>query len=101
MFSRFNKSKEKKIEAYSAPPKAEPSRRELYVEVVEARGLMKSNPSGTADAFVTAVMSDLGGREIKTESFKTGQKSGTLAPVWKEKFTFGNFLLEKIFVQVN
>ena len=64
------------------------SRRLLFVEVVRAENILALNKT-SSDPYLTIALADIGGREIKTESFRTKQKSNTLAPVWNEKFTFG------------
>jgi Ca2+-dependent lipid-binding protein len=67
------------------------SRRLLYVEVVKAENILALAKT-TSDPYLTIALADIGGREIKTESFKTKQKANTLAPQWNEKFVFGNDL---------
>ncbi|RYY83964.1 hypothetical protein EON63_10140 [archaeon] len=64
-------------------------RRLLHVELVEARQLLALVKNGTSDPVVQLALTDLGGREIKKEIFRSKQKSGTLSPSWDEKFTFG------------
>jgi hypothetical protein len=65
----------------------------LNLEIVEARSLISLNKNGTSDPYITASLLDLGGRQVKGEFFKTTQKSGTLTPVWNDKFSFGNKLI--------
>ena len=66
------------------------SRRLLTVTVVEAKGLKARNKSPpTSDPFGVINLVDLGGREIKTESNKIKQKSGTTIPKFDETFVFG------------
>ena len=64
----------------------------LHVEVVEARNLIASTKQGDADPNLALYLTDLGQREIKTESFKTKPQSKTLAPKWRENFTFGELI---------
>lgn len=74
--------------------------RVLNLEVVEARSLIALNKNGTSDPYVTLSLLDLGGRPVKGESFKTAQKSGTLTPVWNDKFSFGNELVFTLFADL-
>lgn len=69
------------------------ARRLLTVEIVEARNLTAASKNGKSDPFATATLTDLGGREIKKESFTTKNKKDTLAPVWNENFTFGTVIV--------
>jgi hypothetical protein len=93
----FGKSKSK-AEAAAEPPRAAyasaniPARRLLDLEVVEARGVLAKAKNGSSDPFMTVTMTDLGGREIKAETFKTTVKANTIAPQWKEKFQLGTSL---------
>lgn len=70
-------------------------RRLLSVEVVEARGLKALNKAKlgkiqpSSDPFAVISLKDIGGREIKNETFKVKQVNATLSPVWKESFVFG------------
>jgi Ca2+-dependent lipid-binding protein len=61
------------------------------VEVVKAENILALAKT-TSDPYLTIALADIGGREIKTESFKTKQKANTLAPQWNEKFVFGNYI---------
>ncbi len=63
--------------------------RYLLVEVIEARNLIASTKAGDSDPNLQLFLADLGNREIKTESFKTRPQAKTLAPKWRENFTFG------------
>ncbi len=64
------------------------SRRLLHVEVIKAENILALAKT-TSDPYLTIALADIGGREIKTESFKTKQKANTLSPQWNEKFVFG------------
>ncbi len=65
--------------------------RTLQLDVIEARGLLACQKNGTSDPYVIAVLTDLGGRELKAETFNTKQKNGTLSPNWNESFVFGKY----------
>lgn len=64
------------------------SRRLLYVDVIKADNILALNKT-SSDPYIAIALADIGGREIKSESFKTKQKSNTLKPEWNEKFVFG------------
>ena len=64
-------------------------RRLLDVEIVAARGIIACVKNGSSDPYVSCAMMDLGGREIKAETFKTAKESNTLAPSWEQKFQYG------------
>lgn len=64
------------------------SRRLLYVDVIKADNVLALNKT-SSDPYIAIALADIGGREIKSESFKTKQKSSTLKPEWNEKFVFG------------
>lgn len=68
------------------------NRRLLTVEVIEARNLTAASKNGKSDPAVMVSLTDLGGREIKKETFSTKIKKDTLAPVWNETFIFGTIL---------
>lgn len=77
----------------SATPSGKaPKKRLLSVEIVDGRNLVPCSRNGTSDPFINLQLIDLGGREIKAETFKTVQKNGTIAPQWNEKFVFGKFI---------
>ena len=61
----------------------------LVVEVIEARNLIASTKAGDSDPHLALYLTDIGMREIKTESFKTKPQTKTLAPKWRETFSFG------------
>jgi hypothetical protein len=73
-------------------PSGRPKKRLLTVEIVDAKNLIPCARNGTSDPFLSLTLVDLGGREIKAESFKTTQKNGTIAPSWVEKFVFGKYI---------
>lgn len=75
------------------PSEAVGNRRVVFVEVIEARNLMAQNKNGTCDPYASIALLDLGGREIKNESYKTKQKNATLTPNWSEKIALGKFKL--------
>ncbi len=64
------------------------SRRVLHVEVIRATNVLALNKT-SSDPYLSVALADIGGREIKSESFKTKQKSNTLNPEWNETFIFG------------
>lgn len=64
------------------------NQRILTVKVIEARNIKAVNKN-SSDPFIILSLRDLGGREIKNETFRTKQQSGTLAPVWNEEFQIG------------
>lgn len=63
----------------------------LVVEVIEARNLVACTKTGDSDPNLQIFLTDLGAREIKTESFRTRPQTKTLAPKWRETFTFGSY----------
>jgi hypothetical protein len=65
--------------------------RYLVVEVVEARNLVACTKTGDSDPNLHIYLADLGAREIKTESFRARPQTKTLAPKWRETFTFGSY----------
>ncbi len=69
------------------------------MEVIEARNLLAQNKNGTSDPYATVALNDLGGREMKNESFKTKQKNATLAPNWSEKIALGKIYC--IFINIS
>jgi Ca2+-dependent lipid-binding protein len=71
------------------PPSGSGDLRILNVEVVEARNLIACTKSGDSDPHLSLFLTDLGMREIKSESFKTKPQTKTLAPKWRENFSFG------------
>ncbi len=71
------------------PSEAVGDRRVVLVEIVEARNLLAQNKNGTCDPYASVSLLDLGGREIKNETFKTKQKNATLTPNWSEKIALG------------
>jgi Ca2+-dependent lipid-binding protein len=83
MFSRLGGSSAKAAVVSDTSPRL------LFVELVEAREIMAINKNNTSDPYATLALQDLGGREIKTESFHTKQKNATIMPNWGESFTFG------------
>lgn len=83
----FSFSKQGKNDTSGLPP-----RRTLSVEVIKADNVLACNKT-VSDPYLTVALADIGGREIKTESFRTKQKQGTVNPVWNEKFEFGKFFI--------
>lgn len=74
------------------------SRRCLVVEVIKAENLIACTKAGDSDPHLTCYLADIGGREIKAESFKIKPQIKTLAPEWNQTFTFGTFaLIFKVF----
>ena len=73
----------------SKPSPSNSANRLLFVEVVEARGIIAVNKNNTSDPYVVVSLQDLGGRHIKSETFNTKQKNATITPSWGESFTFG------------
>jgi hypothetical protein len=80
-------------------------KRVLNVEVLDAKNLIPSAKNGTSDPYITLALRNFSGTEIKTESFKTTQKTGTISPTFNEKFVFGDnsflFFLAIIFLMIN
>jgi hypothetical protein len=76
-------------------------RRFLFVEVIEAKQIV-ALAKNVSDPLAHIALTDLGGREIKKEVFRSKQKLGTLTPQWNEKFTMGKkCILFSIFVSVD
>lgn len=65
------------------------ARRLLLVDVVEAKNLIACERSGVSDPYVEANLTDIAGRPIKNEKFKTSVRPKTLAPKFDQRFTFG------------
>ena len=75
-------------------------RRLLTVEVVEAKGVIASSKAGS-DPYVLCALTDLGGREIKAESFRTKTLNKTVNPKWEEKFTYGRSAVHTLLQSLN
>lgn len=74
--------------------------RMLEVDVIEARNLLAVDKNVSSDPYAVVVLTDLSGRELKTETFNTKQKKGTLSPNWNESFTFGKWSFSSICAMV-
>jgi len=84
MASLFRKTR------FATSSKGLSERRLLTVTIVKAEGI-KALHKSTSDPYAILFLKGIGDREIKTESFRTSQKSGTVNPVWGETFIFGIF----------
>jgi len=82
----------KRMENAAHPSGANIERRLLHIEIIGARnilGISKKSSGDVSDPYVQVNLVDLADRNIPGEAFKTAVKGSTTAPVWEERFAFG------------